>query len=249
VADGAAAADAIRLDGVSVVYRVPLDPGLSLKEAVVRRRTRRFVEHLALDGLDLAVARGESLGIIGANGAGKTTLLRVVARVLAPTSGRLRVTGRVAPLIDLLGAFHPELTGRENAYVAGTLLGLGGRESAARLPEIAAFADIGAFVDAPLRTYSSGMILRLAFSVATSVDADVLVIDEALGVGDAAFQRKCEARLGEFRTRGATFLLVSHDVLRLRGLCERILWLERGRPRALGPAADVVDRYLASLNP
>jgi ABC-type polysaccharide/polyol phosphate transport system ATPase subunit len=240
--------DAVVLDSVRVAYRLPLDPGLSLKEAFVRRRRRRFVEHLAIDGLDLVVKRGEALGIIGANGAGKTTLLKVVARVLHPTSGRVRVTGRVSPLLDLLGAFHPELTGRENAFLAGTLLGLSGRESAARFPAIEAFAEIGAFVDAPLRTYSSGMMLRLAFAVATTVDADVLAVDEALAVGDAAFQEKCAERIQSFRARGVTFLVVSHDVLRLRDTCDRVLWLEHGRQRGLGPAGEVVGLYLEGLH-
>jgi ABC-type polysaccharide/polyol phosphate transport system ATPase subunit len=245
----AAAANAVVLDGVRVVYRIPLDRGLSLKEAFVRRRGRRFAEHVALDGVDLAVRRGEALGIVGANGAGKTTLLKVVARVLHPVSGRVRVTGSVAPLFDLLGTFHPELTGRENAMLAGAFLGLSRREAGARVPAIEDFAGIGEFMDAPLRTYSSGMMLRLAFAAATSVDADVLAIDEALAVGDAAFQEKCAARMREFRARGVTFVVVSHDVLRLAAMCDRVAWLERGRLRELGPAAEVVGRYLEGLRP
>jgi lipopolysaccharide transport system ATP-binding protein len=240
---------AVVLDAVRVVYRLPLEPGLSLKESFVRGRKRRFVEHVALDGVDLAVRRGEALGIIGSNGAGKTTLLKVVARVLHPTSGRVRVTGRVSPLLDLLGAFHPELTGRENVFLAGTLLGLSAREATARIPAVETFAGIGPFIDAPLRTCSSGMMLRLAFAVATTVDADVLAIDEALAVGDAAFQEKCAARMREFRERGVTFLVVSHDVLRLRDMCDRVLWLEGGRVRALGPPGEVVAGYLEALRP
>jgi ABC-type polysaccharide/polyol phosphate transport system ATPase subunit len=242
------AGTAVACDALRVVYRLPLDRGLSIKEAFVRGRGRRFSEHVALDGLDLVVGRGEALGIIGANGAGKTTLLKVVARVLSPTSGRLRVTGRVAPLLDLLGAFHPELTGRENAGLAGAFLGLSLRDAAARVGAIADFAEIGPFLDAPLRTYSSGMMLRLAFAVATTVDADVLAIDEALAVGDAAFQEKCAARMREFRERGVTFLVVSHDVLRLRDMCDRVLWLEHGRMRALGPPGEIVGSYLEGLH-
>ncbi|MCM3876890.1 MAG: ABC transporter ATP-binding protein [Thermoanaerobaculia bacterium] len=240
---------AVVLDAVRVVYRVPLDRGLSLKEAFVKRRRRRFTEHVALDGVDLAVRRGEALGIVGANGAGKTTLLKVVARVLHPASGRVRVSGRVAPLLDLVGTFHPELTGRENAMLAGAFLGLSRRESGARVPVIEAFAGIGTFMDAPLRTYSSGMILRLAFAAATSVDADVLAIDEALAVGDAAFQEKCAARMREFRERGVTFVVVSHDVLPLAAMCDRVAWLEDGRLRELGPSREVVAHYLEALRP
>jgi lipopolysaccharide transport system ATP-binding protein len=154
----------------------------------------------------------------------------------------------VSPLLDLLGAFHPELTGRENAYLAGTLLGLSARESTARIPAVEAFAGIGPFIDAPLRTYSSGMMLRLAFAVATTVDADVLAVDEALAVGDAAFQEKCAERMRTFRESGVTFLVVSHDVLRLRDMCDRVLWLERGRMRALGPPGEVVGSYLEGLH-
>ena len=198
-----AAFDAVvRLDGVGVRYRLAVDKGLSLKELVVRRRRRRIAVYEALCGVDLEIRRGETIGIIGSNGAGKTTLLRLIARVLYPTSGRIRVRGTVAPLIDLFGMLHHELTGRENAYLTGALLGLRRREMRKRIESIADFAGIGDFFDAPLRTYSAGMMVRLAFATATSVDADILLIDEALAVGDAAFQRKSGARIDEFRRAG-----------------------------------------------
>ena len=241
-----AASDAVvRLDDVGVRYRMAIDKGLSLKELIVRRHRRRIADYEALRGVDLEIRRGETIGIIGSNGAGKTTLLRLIARVLYPTSGRIRVRGTVAPLIDLFGVLHHELTGRENAYLTGALLGIRRREMRKRMDSIAEFAGIGDFFDAPLRTYSAGMMVRLAFATATSVDADILLIDEALAVGDAAFQRKSSARIDEFRRAGATCVVVSHDVQRLAAMCDRIVWLDRGRVIEVGQSGEVVQRYLA----
>lgn len=242
----AAGDDVVRLDGVSVRYRIPLERYVSLKEYFVRWKVRPYMEHLALDAIDLTVQRGEVLGVIGRNGAGKTTLLNVIARVLHPTTGRIRIRGEVAALIDLLSGFHPELSGRENVFLRGALLGVSRRVVATSMESIAEFAEIGRFFDAPLRTYSAGMIVRLAFAVATSVPADVLVIDEALGVGDAQFQEKCAERIAEYRRRGVTFIIVSHDVLRLAAMCDRILWLDSGRPALLDHGVEVVKRYLAA---
>ena len=241
-------AAAVRLDGVSVRFRVGVDRFVSLKERLVHPRRVRVVEHVAVDDVTLSVRRGEMLGIIGRNGAGKTTLLNVMARILRPTSGRLRIRGSVSPLIDLISGFHPELTGRENAILRGAFLGIGRATMRARLGDIAAFAGIGQFFDAPLRTYSAGMIVRLAFAVATSVDADILVIDEALAVGDAEFQARCAERMAEYRTRGITSIVVSHDIHRLEEVCDRMLLLERGRIRALGCPRDVVAEYTAMVH-
>jgi len=236
----------VRLDDVGVRYRMVIDKGLSLKELIVRRHRRRIAEYEALCGVDLEIRRGETIGIIGSNGAGKTTLLRLIARVLYPTSGRIRVRGTVAPLIDLFGVLHHELTGRENAYLTGALLGLRRREMQKRIESIADFAGIGDFFDAPLRTYSAGMMVRLAFATATSVDADILLIDEALAVGDAAFQRKSGARIDGFRRSGVTCVVVSHDVHHLLEMCDRIVWLDRGRVIDVGQSAHIVQRYLAT---
>jgi lipopolysaccharide transport system ATP-binding protein len=236
----------IQLEGAGVRYRVAIDTGLSLKERIVRGRGRRVAEHEALRGVDLEIRRGETIGIVGGNGAGKTTLLRLIARVLHPSSGRIRVRGTVAPLIDLFGMLHHELTGRENAYLTGALLGLRRREMEKRIDAIAAFAGIGAFFDAPLRTYSAGMMVRLAFATATSVDADILLVDEALAVGDAAFQRRSAARMDGFRRAGMTSVLVSHDVRHLAEICDRIVWIDAGRVVDAGPGAEVVERYLAA---
>jgi len=172
-----------------------------------------------------------------------------MARVIHPTNGRLRIRGSVSPIIDLLGGFHPELTGRENVILRGAFLGVSRAAMGARVPAIAEFAGIGRFFDAPLRMYSAGMIVRLAFAVATSIDADIHLIDEALGVGDADFQVKCAARIEEHRARGATFVVVSHDVQRLASMSDRILWLDGGRLRALGDPGHVVAQYATASQP
>lgn len=238
--------DALRLDQVSLAYDVRWARA-SLKDRLLHPGRADRGPHLALADVSVTVARGEVLGIIGANGSGKTTLLRVMARVLDPTSGRVRIRGRILALLDLLCGFHPQLDGRENLYLYGALLGLDRRAIDRRFEAIAGFADIGPFMEAPLSTYSAGMTLRLAFALLTSLDADVMVIDEVLGVGDAEFQRKCERRFDERRSGGATFVIASHDLLRLRDLADRILWLDQGRVRMIGTPADVVGAYIDTL--
>lgn len=238
---------AVELRGLAVRYRVPRERVASLKEFAIRWIQRRIVyaDLWALRGLDLDVESGEIFGVIGPNGAGKSTLLKAVAGVLHPTEGRVIVRGRVAPLLELGAGFHPELTGRENVYLYGTLLGNHRRELAARFDSIVGFAELDGFIDAPLRTYSTGMIARLGFAVATSRFADVLLVDEVLAVGDAHFQAKCLARMQSFREHGATILFVSHDLATIASLCQRALWLDGGRAVEYGPAADVVRAYTA----
>jgi ABC-type polysaccharide/polyol phosphate transport system ATPase subunit len=220
----------------------------SLKEFAIRWIQRRIeYAHLwALRDVDLSIGRGEIFGVVGPNGAGKSTLLKAVAGVLHPTEGRVIVRGLVAPLLELGAGFHPELTGRENVYLYGTLLGNHRRELAARFDSIVDFAELDGFIDAPLRTYSTGMTVRLGFAVATSRFADVLLVDEVLAVGDARFQAKCLARMQAFRERGATILFVSHDLATIAALCQRTLWLAGGRAEACGAAADVVAAYTAN---
>ena len=232
------------LDAVTVRYRVAFEPRVSLKESIVRRHKRRVGEHLALDAVSLSIAGGETVGIIGGNGAGKTTLLNVLARVLHPSAGRLRIVGTVVPMIDLVSGFHFDLTGRENVYMRGAYLGVPRRRIRERIDEVEAFADIGAFFDAPLRTYSAGMIVRLAFAAITSFDADIFLIDEALAVGDADFQRKCAARIEQLHAGGRTFVVVSHDLTRLAAMCDRVLWLDHGRVRSLGDPETVIGQYM-----
>jgi ABC-type polysaccharide/polyol phosphate transport system ATPase subunit len=186
------------------------------------------------------------LGVIGSNGAGKSTLLKLMARVLQPTGGRVWVKGRVAPLLDISGGFHPELTGRENVFLNGALLGLSRGDIRRRFDSIVDFAELAEFIDAPLRMYSSGMVARLGFAIATDVEPDILLVDEVLAVGDEKFRAKCADRMRRFRDSGATILLVSHDMHTVRQLCDRALWLEKGRVNRAGPAEEVVEQYSRS---
>jgi ABC-2 type transport system ATP-binding protein len=237
----------IRLENISVRYRAPEERIGTFKEYAIRllRRQIEFKEFTALNNVSLDVRKGEILGIIGRNGAGKSTLLKVISRVLIPKSGRVWIKGRIAPLLELGAGFHPELTGRENIFVNGTLLGHTHLEIEERLDSILEFAELAEFIDAPLRTYSSGMMARLGFAVATAWIPDILIIDEVLGVGDYAFQQKCQARMEDFRNSGTTILLVTHDTNTVQKLCDRVAWLERGVLQQLGPANDVVDIYIA----
>jgi lipopolysaccharide transport system ATP-binding protein len=203
-------------------------------------------EFWALRNVDLVLRRGESLGIVGENGAGKSTLLRLLCGTLRPTTGTVRVEGRLAALLELGAGFNPNFTGRENAWLNAAVLGLSKTEINERFDAIAEFAGIGEFMDLPVRLYSSGMQARLAFAVSAHVDPDILIVDEILSVGDAAFAQKCSARLEKFRKSG-TLLFVSHNTGAVTRLCERALWLDHGEVRALGPAADVCAHYLASL--
>ena len=238
----------IRLASVSVRYRVPRERMASLKEYTIRWIQRRvqYADFWALEEIDLAVERGEIFGVVGPNGAGKSTLLKTVAGVLHPTAGRVVVRGRVAPLLELGAGFHPELTGRENVYLYGTLLGSTRRELDGLFESIVDFAELWDFIDAPLRTYSTGMTARLGFAVATSRFAEVLLVDEVLAVGDTRFQEKCRRRMDSFRRLGATILFVSHDLPTIAAMCERAVWLSGGRVQATGDARDVVGRYAAA---
>jgi ABC-2 type transport system ATP-binding protein len=224
---------------------VPHERISSLKEYAIRRLTRRIVveDFWALREVSLSVQVGEVFGIVGRNGAGKSTLLRVIARVLRPTRGRIRTIGRVAPLLEVGAGFHPELTGRENVYLNATLLGHTRREVDERFHSIVQFSELEEFIDAPLRTYSSGMWARLGFAVATAWHPDILLMDEVLSVGDEAFQKKCQTRIKTFRDAGATVLLVSHSLELIQGLCTRALWLDRGAVVAAGEAASVTQEY------
>jgi ABC-type polysaccharide/polyol phosphate transport system ATPase subunit len=198
----------------------------------------------ALSQVDLEIQRGESVGIVGRNGAGKSTLMKVVANVLRPTRGSVDVRGLVAPLLELGAGFDPELTGRENVFLNGAILRRSRKEMERRLPDIIRFAELEHFVDAPLRTYSTGMFARLAFAVAADLDPEILLVDEALSVGDIEFQEKCEVRIQEILRRGATLLFVSHAPQAILKLCQRAIWLHEGRLVADGPAADVVGAFV-----
>jgi ABC-2 type transport system ATP-binding protein/lipopolysaccharide transport system ATP-binding protein len=246
-APGAAppARPAILLEQVSVWYRRPRERVVSLKEWAIRSARRRvaYDRFWALRGVSLSIGRGEVFGVMGRNGAGKSTLLKLVARILPPTAGRVRVWGRVAPLLEFGAGFHPDLTGRENVFLNGALLGLSRAALLDGFERIVAFAELDGFIDAPLRTYSSGMIARLGFAIATEQRPDILLVDEALAVGDQQFRAKCAERIAGFRAQGAAIVLVSHDPRAIRAMCGRAAWLERGLLRQVGPADDVADAY------
>lgn len=234
---------AIEFDGVTVRFpttRIPF-----VKEWMVRklRGTATADTFAALSDVSLDIERGECLGLIGFNGAGKSTLLRVAAGVINPSAGRAVVRGAVAPLIELGTGFDHELSGRENIFFNGALLGRSQRTMNARADEIIEFSGLGQFIDLPLRTYSTGMVARLAFSIATAVDAAVILLDEILAVGDATFRERCEERIRSFRERGCTILLVAHDLASIEKLCDRVVLLEEGRIVALGKPADVIRAY------
>lgn len=237
--------EALRLENVSVRYRVPDQRIRTFKEYMIRTLQRRVSHRTfwALEEVNLSVQQGEVFGLIGHNGAGKSTMLKLIARVLQPTRGRVLVRGRVSPLLELGAGFHPELTGRENIFLNGTILGFSHKEIENKYPGIVGFAELGEFINAPMRTYSSGMWARLGFAVATDVDPDILIIDEVLGVGDEAFQRKCANRIQKFQEMGVTILLVSHQMAVIESMCNRSAWLDHGKLRAVGETQDVIRQY------
>lgn len=236
----------IEAKGLGKCYQVYERPSHRLLQGLIGRSRKLYGEFWALQGVDLCIRRGETVGIIGRNGSGKSTLLQLIAGTLVPTEGSAEVRGRVAALLELGSGFNPEFTGRENVHLNAALLGLTKEQIAQRLDAIFTFADIGSFIDQPVRNYSSGMVMRLAFSVMAHVDADILIIDEALAVGDAFFTQKCMRFLREFQKKG-TLLFVSHDDGAVTGLCETALWLDGGRVQAKGPAKEVVHAYLESV--
>lgn len=202
----------------------------------------------AVRDVSFAVEKGQSIGLVGHNGAGKSTILKLMTRVLEPTSGRVATQGRIAALLELGSGFHPELSGRENVFLYGSLMGFSRKEMLRKLPEIIEFSEIGPFLDTEVKHYSSGMYTRLAFAVATAVDPDILITDEVLAVGDEAFQRKCIDRIYGFRRAGKTIVFVSHALDVVRSLCDVAVWLDHGEMKAYGNAVEVVDAYLADVN-
>lgn len=235
----------IRLDGVSLRYRLAKQRAHSLKEFAIHwmRGGLVYEDLWALRDVSFEVGRGESVGVVGRNGAGKSTLLKVLCGVLEPTRGSSRLEGKVAPILALGAGFDHELTGLENVYLNALLLGRTRREITARVGHITEFSGLGDLIRAPIRSYSAGMIARLGFSVATAWRADILVLDEILGVGDAAFVKRCEERLGALRRDGATVVLVSHVRDEILANCDRCLWLEAGRIVADGAPREVLDAY------
>ena len=240
----------IRLEDVTVRYRVPSERINTFKEYAIRWIQGKVSsrEFQALENVHLDIKPGEVFGIIGNNGAGKSTLLKVVARVLFPNTGRVRVRGRVAPLLELGAGFHPELTGRENIFLNGAILGFNRKEINQNFQRIVDFSELGSFIDGPMRTYSSGMWARLGFAVATDVRPDILLVDEVLAVGDESFQHKCNDRITRFREKGTTILMVSHNMAQIQSMCQRVAWLDHGKVITIDTPENAVNAYRKHQN-
>ena len=235
---------AIVFDDVHKRYRVYRERYRSVKEILIRRRLGVWEDHWALSGVSLEVEPGTTLGLIGPNGAGKSTALKLMARILSPDRGRVHVNGRLSALIELGAGFQLEYTGRENVYLNASLLGLRGTEISRKFDDIVAFAELEEYIDAPLRTYSSGMYMRLGFSVAIHVDPEILLVDEILAVGDESFQRKCVEWLENFQRKGGTIVMVSHGLGTVREMCNQVAWIQHGDLMRLGPPGEVIGAYL-----
>jgi ABC-type polysaccharide/polyol phosphate transport system ATPase subunit len=239
--------DIVELDAVSKNYPIYTHPGDRLRELLTLNLRCYHKEHWAVRDITLGIRRGETFCIIGENGSGKSTLLQLIAGILQPASGQVRVHGRVTALLELGAGFNPEYTGRENVHLNGAILGFAAGEIDRKLDEILAFAEIGAYIDQPVRTYSTGMLVRLAFAVAVHLDPDILIVDEALAVGDICFRQRCMRKIHELRNRGVTIVYVTHDISDVKALGHRTLWLDQGRAAALGDSAEVSQKYLAAL--
>jgi ABC-2 type transport system ATP-binding protein/lipopolysaccharide transport system ATP-binding protein len=241
----------LSIQDLSVRLSLQRERVTSIREYVIRfakGQRVRAEEFWPLREISIEVGRGEVFGIVGPNGAGKSTLLRVIAGIIKPTIGTVEVRGRIAPLIELGAGFDPEMTGRENIFLYGAMLGFSSKRLLNRLPDIVSFSELEEFLDVPLKNYSSGMAARLAFAVATDVDPDLLLVDEILSVGDGSFQNKCEERIEEFRARGVSILIVSHNLPSIQEMCQRVAWIDHGRLKMIGPAGIVADEYCKSQN-
>lgn len=240
---------AIFLKGITVTYRVPTERISTIKEYAIKRVQRKIShrDFMALQNIDLQINKGEIFGIIGRNGAGKSTLLKVISRVLYPTSGIVWINGIISPLLELGAGFHPELTGIENTFLNGTLLGHKQKEIKDKLGDILEFSEIGEFINSPIRTYSSGMVARLGFSIATAWTPDILILDEVLSVGDASFQKKCQAKMHSLINGGATVLLVTHSPQLIAELCTHGILLDHGQIIKMGSGQEISDSYVSLL--
>jgi ABC-type polysaccharide/polyol phosphate transport system ATPase subunit len=251
MSENSATKPSIEFRDVTLHYRIMEEQGInSFKEWAIKWITRRvrYRELVALRDVNFTLPPGGSIGVIGHNGAGKSTLLRVAAGILRPSRGTAVIRGRLAPILELGFGFEPELSGRENIFFNGALLGRSPAEMKDRMDEIVEFADLHEFIDQPLRTYSTGMAARLAFSVATTVDAKILLLDEVFAVGDAGFYLKCEQRIKAYQESGVSVLLVSHDLAAVEMLCDNALWLDKGRVRGFGKPSEIIPQYHASLD-
>ncbi|MBQ6181099.1 MAG: ABC transporter ATP-binding protein [Ruminococcus sp.] len=235
---------AIDVNNITKSFKVFLDKGSQLKERLLFRKRSRYEERKVLRGISFQVKKGEAIGLIGHNGCGKSTTLKLLTKIMYPDTGTITMNGRVSSLIELGAGFHPDMSGRENIYTNASIFGLTKKEIDARLNDIVAFSELEEFIDNPVRTYSSGMYMRLAFSVAINVDADILLIDEILAVGDANFQAKCFNKLKEIKSHGTTIVIVSHSLGQIEQICDRSIWIHEGLIRAEGPPKEIDLEYL-----
>lgn len=234
----------IQVENIYKSFRVFNDKGRSLKELVLFKNRRKYELRNVLKGINFSLDKGEAIGIIGENGCGKSTLLKLMTRIIYPDKGRMVIKGRVSSLIELGAGFHPDMSGRENIYTNAAIYGLSKKEIDAKIQDIIDFSELHDFIDNPVRTYSSGMYMRLAFSVSINVNADVLLIDEILGVGDENFQKKCHAKLDELKKEGVTIAIVSHDLGTIRSFCDKALWINNGVIEKYGMSDTVIEEYL-----
>lgn len=234
---------AIQVTGVEKVYKLYDKPSDRLKEAMGLSRKKKYREHYALKGVDLTIRKGETVGIIGTNGSGKSTILKIITGVLNPTAGQVEVDGRISALLELGAGFNMEYNGIENVYLQGTMIGFSKKEIDEKLPDILEFADIGEYVNQPVKTYSSGMFVRLAFAVAINIEPEILIVDEALSVGDVFFQAKCYHKFDEFKKMGKTIVFVSHDLSSISKYCDRVVLLNQGVKLGEGTPKEMIDAY------
>lgn len=237
----------IEVKDITKNFKLYIDKGKMLKERLLFRGRNRFETREVLNGISFEVRKGESIGLIGSNGCGKSTTLKLLSRIIYPNSGSIQIIGRVSSLIELGAGFHPDMSGRENIFINAAIFGLSRKQTEKRLNSIIEFSELEEFIDNPVRTYSSGMYMRLAFSVAISVDADILLIDEILAVGDTNFQAKCFNKLREIKSRGVTIIMVSHDSNMIERFCDRAIWLNEGIIMQQGNTVDVVDSYMKHM--
>lgn len=238
----------IVVDNITKSFKIYLDKAQNLKDAILYIGRRKYENRQVIKGISFHVKKGEAVALIGHNGCGKSTTLKMLTRIMYPDSGKITMKGRVSSLIELGAGFHPDMSGRENIYINASIFGLTKSEIDTRVDDIIEFSELEDYIDNPVRTYSSGMYMRLAFAVAINVDADILLVDEILAVGDAAFQQKCYKRMQELKTEGVTIVIVTHDMATVKSFCDYALWINEGVVKCEGKSSDVADQYLAYMN-
>lgn len=235
---------AIKVCNVTKVFKLYYDKPNTLKERIVFWKKNKTEVHKVLDNINLEIKKGETVALIGTNGSGKSTLLKLMTKIIYPTEGEIKIDGKLTSLLELGAGFHPDFTGRENIYFNASIFGLTAAEIDKRVAQIIEFSELGDFIDSPVRTYSSGMYMRLAFSVAINVDAEILLIDEILAVGDQHFQEKCFNKLQELKDSGKTIVIVSHSLESVKKLCNRAIWINKGKMEMDGKSNQVIEKYL-----